>query len=56
MAFTATVLAWSVLEYGDQMSAAKQLDPALDALKWITDFLIAAHPSDNVLYIQVRIA
>jgi len=53
MAFTATVLAWSVLEYGDQMSAAKQLDPALDALKWITDFLIAAHPSDNVLYIQV---
>ncbi|KAG2644853.1 hypothetical protein PVAP13_2KG381100 [Panicum virgatum] len=24
-----------------------------DALKWITDFLIAAHPSDNVLYIQV---
>ena len=56
MAFTATVLAWSVLEYGDQMSAAKQLDPALDALKWITDFLIAAHPSDNVLYIQVRVA
>lgn len=56
MAFTATVLAWSVLEYGDQMSAAKQLDPALDALKWITDFLIAAHPSDNVLYIQVRVS
>jgi hypothetical protein len=53
MAFTATVLAWSVLEYGDQMAAAKQLDPALDGLRWITDFLIAAHPSDNVLYIQV---
>lgn len=54
MAFTATVLAWSILEYGDQMAAAKQLDPSLDALKWITDFLISAHPSDNVLYIQVR--
>uniref|UniRef100_A0ACD5XTU9 Uncharacterized protein n=1 Tax=Avena sativa TaxID=4498 RepID=A0ACD5XTU9_AVESA len=53
MAFTATVLAWSILEYGDQMTAAKQLDPALDGLRWITDFLIAAHPSDNVLYIQV---
>lgn len=53
MAFTATVLAWSILEYGDQMAAAKQLDPALDSLKWITDFLINAHPSDNVLYIQV---
>uniref|UniRef100_A0A0D9XG17 Endoglucanase n=1 Tax=Leersia perrieri TaxID=77586 RepID=A0A0D9XG17_9ORYZ len=53
MAFTATVLSWSILEYGDQMSAAKQLDPALDALRWITDFLINAHPSDNVFYIQV---
>jgi hypothetical protein len=49
MAFIVTVL-----EYGDQMSAVKQLDPALDALKWITDFLINAHPSDNVFYIQVR--
>src|SRR6266540_2337596 len=56
MAFTATMLSWSVLEYGDQMGAAKQLDPALDALKWITDFLVNAHPSDNVFYIQVRIA
>ncbi|KAJ4783796.1 Endoglucanase [Rhynchospora pubera] len=53
MAFTATVLAWSILEYGDQMAATKQLDPALDALKWITDYLINAHPSDDVLYIQV---
>ncbi|XP_072977130.1 endoglucanase 24-like [Typha angustifolia] len=53
MAFTATVLSWSILEYGDQMKAAKQLDSALDALKWITDYLINAHPSENVLYIQV---
>ncbi|XP_020115236.1 endoglucanase 24-like [Ananas comosus] len=53
MAYTATVLSWSILEYGDQMSAVKQLNPALDALKWITDYLINAHPSDNVLYIQV---
>ncbi|KAK1304889.1 Endoglucanase 24 [Acorus calamus] len=53
MAFTATVLSWSILEYGDQMAAAKQLDHARDSLKWITDFLVAAHPKDNVLYIQV---
>lgn len=53
LAYTATVLSWSILEYGDQMSAAKQLDMALDALKWITDFLINAHASDNVLYVQV---
>ncbi|RRT41758.1 hypothetical protein B296_00020864 [Ensete ventricosum] len=52
MAYTATVLSWSILEYGDQMSAVKLLESALDALKWITDYLINAHPSDNVLYIK----
>ncbi|CAN6463570.1 unnamed protein product [Victoria cruziana] len=53
MAFTATVLSWAILEYGDQMNAAKKLAPAQDAVKWITDYLINAHPKDNVLYIQV---
>ena len=50
MAFTATVLSWSILEYGDQMDHVGQLDAAQDSLKWITDFLINAHPSENVLY------
>uniref|UniRef100_A0A5B6ZQI2 Endoglucanase n=1 Tax=Davidia involucrata TaxID=16924 RepID=A0A5B6ZQI2_DAVIN len=53
MAFTATVLSWAILEYGDQMHAVNQLEPAQDSLKWITDYLINAHPSENVLYIQV---
>ncbi|KAK6939351.1 Glycoside hydrolase family 9 [Dillenia turbinata] len=53
MAFTATVLSWAILEYGDQIQAANQLESAQDSLKWITDFLINAHPKDNVLYIQV---
>lgn len=53
MAFTATVLSWAILEYGDQMNAAKQLDSAQDSLKWITDYLINAHSSENVLYVQV---
>ncbi|KAK8551787.1 hypothetical protein V6N13_120221 [Hibiscus sabdariffa] len=53
LAFTATVLSWAILEYGDQMAAVNQLEPAQDSLKWITDFLINAHPNDNVLYIQV---
>ncbi|KAG5071246.1 hypothetical protein JHK86_006457 [Glycine max] len=52
MAFMATVLSWSILEYGDQMDHVGQLDAAQDSLKWITDFLINAHPSENVLYIQ----
>ncbi|KAF5740842.1 endoglucanase 10-like [Tripterygium wilfordii] len=57
MAFTATVLSWAILEYGDQMDAVNQLKPAQDSLKWITDtdYLINAHPSENVLYIQVTV-
>ena len=54
MAFTATLLSWSILEYGDHMDSLDQLDPAKDSLKWTTDFLINAHPSPNVLYIQVQ--
>ncbi|CAK9144735.1 unnamed protein product [Ilex paraguariensis] len=53
MAFTATVLSWAILEYGEHMKAVKELRHAQDSLKWITDYLINAHPSDNVLYIQV---
>ncbi|XP_068646688.1 endoglucanase 24-like [Aristolochia californica] len=53
MAFTATVLSWTILEYGDQMDAAKNLDSAQESLKWITDYLINAHYSENVLVIQV---
>ncbi|XP_065864552.1 endoglucanase 10-like [Euphorbia lathyris] len=52
MAFTAIVLSWAILEYGDQMDAVNQLEPAQDSLKWITDFLITAHISENVLIVQ----
>ena len=55
MAFTATVLSWAILEYGDQMQTVNQLQPAQDSLKWITDFLVNAHPSENVLFIQVNL-
>ncbi|KAL7227908.1 hypothetical protein ACSBR1_022731 [Camellia fascicularis] len=53
MAFTATVLSWAILEYGDQMQTVNQFKPAQDSLKWITDYLINAHASDNVLYIHL---
>jgi len=54
MAFTATVLSWAILEYGDRMDAVKQLHYALESLKWITDYLVNAHPFPEVLYIQVN--
>lgn len=55
MAFTATMLAWSVLEYSPQMSAASpnQLPVAVDVIKWITDYLIKAHPDNDTFYMQV---
>nr|GME04352.1 endoglucanase 2-like [Ipomoea batatas] len=53
MAFTATILSWAVLEYGEHMKMAKEINHAIDSLKWITDFLINAHPSPNVLFVQV---
>ncbi|MED6208907.1 hypothetical protein PIB30_049544 [Stylosanthes scabra] len=53
MAFTATMLSWAILEYGNKMEAVNQLQYAQDSLKWITDYLVNAHPFEDVLYIQV---
>lgn len=54
MAFTATVLSWAILEYGDQMEVVDQLQPAKESLKWITDYLVNSHPTPNQLYVQVN--
>ena len=53
MAYTATVLAWSVYEDRDTYKKSGQLDYALANIKWICDYLIKCHPSDNVYYYQV---
>ncbi|KAK1419152.1 hypothetical protein QVD17_28311 [Tagetes erecta] len=53
MAFTVTMMSWSILEYGDQMSASGELGHAMDAVKWGTDYLIKAHPQPHVLYGEV---
>ncbi|KAL5222073.1 hypothetical protein ABZP36_026786 [Zizania latifolia] len=53
MAFTVTMMAWSVLEYGEQMAAAGELGHAMEAVKWGTDYFIKAHPEPNVLYGEV---
>ena len=53
MAFTVTMMSWSVLEYGNQMAAAGELGHAVEAIKWGTDYLVKAHPEPNVLYGEV---
>lgn len=54
MAFTVTMMSWSILEYGKQMGASGELGHAIDAVKWGTDYLIKAHPEPNVLYGEVK--
>ena len=53
MAFTVTMMSWSVLEYGDQMAAAGELGHALEALRWGTDYFVKAHREAGVLYGEV---
>ncbi|KAF6170421.1 hypothetical protein GIB67_014351 [Kingdonia uniflora] len=53
MAFTTTMLAWSVVEFGPWLSRKNELSHALDAIKWGTDYLMKAHTQPNVLYGEV---
>ena len=53
MAFTITMMSWSIIEYGKQMAANGELGHALEAVKWGTDYLIKAHPEPYVLYGEV---
>ncbi len=53
MAYTTTMLAWSVYESKDAYVNSGQLPYILDAIKWTTDYYIKCHPSPNVYYYQV---
>jgi len=52
MAFTTTMLAWSVIEFGSSMH--DQLNNAKAAVRWGADYLLkAATASPGSLYVQV---
>ncbi|KAF3634251.1 Endoglucanase 11 [Capsicum annuum] len=53
MAFTVTMLSWSVLEYGEEISYVGEMEHAFEAIKWGTDYFIKAHTSPNVLWAEV---
>ena len=46
MAASMTLLSWGVEAYRDAYSAIGQLDEALDAIKWGTDYILKAHVTD----------
>lgn len=53
MAWTATELAWGVLQFGDGYKAAGQYDAMLRNLRFVNDYFIKAHTAPNELYVQV---
>lgn len=53
MAASATMLAWSVVEYGDGYEQAGQLEEIKDNIRWATDYFMKAHTKPNELWGQV---
>lgn len=51
MAFTTTMLAWSVIEFGSSMH--DQLSNAMAAIRWGSDYLLKASATPGILYVQV---
>ncbi|XP_038985271.1 endoglucanase 17-like [Phoenix dactylifera] len=51
MAFTATLMAWSIIDFGKNMGP--QMTEAVKAVKWATDYLLKATAVPNVVYVQV---
>ncbi|XP_039820103.1 endoglucanase 13-like [Panicum virgatum] len=55
MAYAVTMLSWGVLEFDKEMvaGAANNLQRALDAIRWGTNYFIKAHTEPNGLWVQV---
>ena len=51
MAFTTTMLSWSVIEFGGLMKG--ELANAKVAIRWATDYLLKATAHPNTIYVQV---
>lgn len=53
MAYTVSMLSWSVYEARDAYVKSGQLPYILDNIKWATDYLIKCHTAPNEFYYQV---
>jgi hypothetical protein len=53
MASSMTMLGWGVVQYREGYEKSGQLDEALDAIKWGTDYILKAHTAPNEFYGQV---
>lgn len=53
MAFTATMLSWNVIQFRRHLETAGELEHALEAIKWGTDYFLKANPEPDVLWGEV---
>lgn len=53
MAYTATMLAWSVYEDKDAYVKSGQLSYMMDEIKWANDYFIKCHPNKDIYYCQI---
>ncbi|KAI9252301.1 Six-hairpin glycosidase-like protein [Phascolomyces articulosus] len=53
LSHTLTLVSWGALEWYDGYVSANQIEYLHDMIRWGTDWLIKAHPSEKVLYVQV---
>jgi endoglucanase len=56
MASAATMLAWGAVEYPQAYQQSGQWQHLRNNLKFVADYLVAAHPQPNLLYGQVGLA
>lgn len=51
MAFTTTMLSWSIIDFGKNMGG--ELNNAVTAVKWATDYLLKVTAAPGTVYVQV---
>lgn len=54
MAFSITLLSWSVIEFELDLEDLGELENARQAIRWGTDYILKAHSAPNELYVQVH--
>ncbi len=53
MAYTASMLGWSLYEDRTAYEESGQLEYMLEDIRWATDYLMRCHPEDEIFYYQV---
>ena len=54
MAFSTTLLCWSLLEFPEAYNKSGQLDYMYDSIRWPLEYFVKCHTADNELYVQVK--